>query len=393
MSKPDQVPATEYYIGLMSGTSLDGCDAALIACQGEQVQLLHFITLPMPTALKALVQDACSLNRSNVALICSLNMQLGQFFARAAKALCEGANFDIKKVTCIASHGQTVWHIPPPGEEGLLPSTLQLGEPAAIAYHAGVPVVAGMRAMDMAAGGQGAPMVPLSEFLLYRSQTEDIALQNLGGIGNVTVLPKNCQMEDVFAFDTGPANLILDGFAQQLFAEPYDRDGVFSAKGQVQKDLLSQWMAIPYIDAPIPKSTGRELFGEAFITEQLQKNRNLNPYDLIATAAAFTAESMARNYQLYVFSKHPDLKQIVLGGGGARNPTLKKMIAQAFPGRTILTQEDLGFNSDAKEAVAFALIGRQTMKHLPGNVPSATGAKQAVPLGSITWPPEYSLQK
>jgi len=390
VSRQNQAPATEYYIGLMSGTSLDGCDAALLACRGDQVQLVHFVTLPMPEALKTLVQDACSPERSNVALICSLNMQLGRYFAQAAQAVCREAGFDLKQVTCIASHGQTVWHIPPPGNEGLLPSTLQLGEPAAIAYHTGVPVVAGMRAMDMAAGGQCAPLVPLSEFLLYRSQEEDIALHNIGGIGNVTVLPKACQPEEVIAFDTGPGNLILDGFARQLFDEPCDRDGVLSVRGRVQEGLLGQWMAIPYIDAPIPKSTGRELFGEAFITRQLRENRHTNPYDLMATAAAFTARSMARNYQLYVFPKHPGLRRIVLGGGGARNPTLRKMIAAAFPGRAILTQEDLGFDSDAKEAVAFAIIGRQTMKHLPGNLPSATGAREAVPLGSITWPPGYS---
>ena len=317
-------------------------------------------------------------------------MQLGRYFAQAAQAVCREAGFDLKQVTCIASHGQTVWHIPPPGNEGLLPSTLQLGEPAAIAYHTGVPGVAGMRALDVAAGGLGAPLVPLSEFLLYRSQEEDIALHNIGGIGNVTVLPKACQPEEVIAFDTGPGNLILDGFARQLFDEPCDRDGVLSVRGRVQEGLLGQWMAIPYIDAPIPKSTGRELFGEAFITRQLRENRHTNPYDLMATAAAFTARSMARNYQLYVFPKHPGLRRIVLGGGGARNPTLRKMIAAAFPGRAILTQEDLGFDSDAKEEVAFAIIGRQTMKHLPGNLPSATGAREAVPLGSITWPPGYS---
>lgn len=380
-------PAEEFYIGLMSGTSLDGCDAALVLCRGDEVELKHFITLPMPENLRRRVQDACSVERSNAALLCSLNVELGEFFAEAALSVCRQAGFPVPRVAAIASHGQTVWHIPPPGQKDLVPSTLQLGEPAVIAYRTEVPVVAGMRAMDMAAGGQGAPLVPLSEYLLYRSRDEDRALQNLGGIGNVTVLPRDCGRKEVFAFDTGPGNLILDGFARHLFDQPFDRDGALSSRGRVQEDLLSQWMSLPYIDAPIPKSTGREMFGEAFILHQLQQYRHLNPYDLMATAAAFTAHAMARNYHLYVFPVYPKLRKIVLGGGGARNPTLRKMIAGLFPDCDVLTQEDLGYDSDAKEAVAFALIGRQTMKHLPGNLPSATGAREAVPLGSITWPP------
>lgn len=379
-------PEIVYYIGLMSGTSLDGCDAALVATGGDKVELVHFLTLPMPENLKARVQDACSQERSRVQLICQVNVELGQFFAQAAKELCAQAGFDISKVCAIASHGQTVWHIPP--HQGQTASTLQLGEPAVIAYHTGVPVVAGMRAMDMAAGGQGAPLVPLSEYIIYRGP-DDIALQNLGGIGNVTVLPANCSMDQVFAFDTGPGNLILDGFAKHLFNQPYDRDGSLSGPGQVVTELLDTWMAMPYIQAPIPKSTGREVFGEAFVVEQLHLNNHHKHHDLMATAAAFTAHAIRKNYELYVLPRCPGLQRLVLGGGGAHNPTLIRNIKNLFPGVLVQTQEDLGYSSDAKEAIAFALIGRQTMGHLPGNVPSATGAKQAVPLGSITWPPGY----
>jgi|LSQX01.3.fsa_nt_gb anhydro-N-acetylmuramic acid kinase len=382
-----QAVEEEVFIGLMSGTSLDGCDAALVRCRGGEVRLASFVSLPMPDELKADIQLACSLEHSNVRLICALNARLGAFFAQAAQAVCKQAGFPMKNVTAIISHGQTIWHIPPPGD-GFTPSTLQIGEPAVIAYQTGVPVVSGMRAMDMAAGGQGAPLVPLADYLLYRGK-EDLALQNLGGIGNVTLLPANCDLDDVFAFDTGPGNMILDGFARHLFGLPYDRDGLLAKAGTVNQALLNTWMALPYIDAPAPKSTGRELFGEHFIKEQLRLHKHLPPKDLMATAAAFTAHAMRRNYELYIFPRCPGLKKVVLSGGGAYNPVLKRMIADLFPECGVLTQEDLGWSSDAKEAVAFALIGRNTLRHHPGNVPSATGARLALPLGSITWPAGY----
>lgn len=380
--------AVTHLIGLMSGTSLDGCDAALAAFSGQDVRLVHFVSVPMPGELKQRVQQACSLSQSRVDLICSLNVELAQFFAQAALAVCQQAGFPIKQVAAIASHGQTVWH-QPQAQGQLVPSTLQLGEPAVIAYLTGRPVIAGMRAMDMAAGGQGAPLVPLSEYLLYRG-TVDIALQNLGGIGNVTLLPANCSPEQVLAFDTGPGNLIIDGFAQALFHQDYDKDGLLAAQGQVNQALLAKWMALPYIDAPPPKSTGRELFGQAFVSAQLAQHAALPPHDLLATATAFTAHSMHRNYQLHVFPRCPGLKKIVLGGGGAYNPALRAMIAQLFSGCQVCTQEELGHSSEAKEALAFAIIGYHTLKHLPGNLPAATGAREAVPLGSITYPPGYT---
>ena len=375
-----------YYIGLISGTSMDGCDAALVECTDTAVHLKHFLMLPMPEELKQKVMACCDLATSNIGLVCSLNAELGAYFACAANQLLKEAGVDPREVSAIGSHGQTVYHIPFP-ENAWVPSTLQLGEPAVIAYETGIPVISSMRAMDMAAGGQGAPMVPFSEYLLYRGP-EAVALQNLGGIGNVTVLPENCRPEEVFAFDTGPANMIIDGLADKLFNLPYDEGGALVAQGKVHEALLNKWMALPYVDMPPPKSTGRELYGAQFVAQTLQENGHIPPHDLLATATAYTAHSMRRNYELYVFPRCPKLKRIVLGGGGAHNLTLRRMIAEQFPQCTIQTQEDVGWSSDAKEAVAFALIARETMAHRPGNLPSATGAKLAVPLGSITWPPE-----
>ena len=375
-----------YYLGLISGTSMDGCDAAIIHCEGSSVQLVSYLLHPLPPALKQKVLDCCSLDKSNIALTCSLHVELGDWFADAAKAVCKQAGIDLLDIAAIGSHGQTVYHIPF-AEDGLVPSTLQLGEAAVIAYETGVPVVSNMRAMDMAAGGQGAPMVPFSEYLLYRGE-QPIALQNLGGIGNVTVLPANARPDQVFAFDTGPANMIMDGLMRIFYHLPYDENGAHAARGKVLPDLLKNWMALPYVDAPPPKSTGRELYGDQFVAAQIAAHPKAAPEDLLATAAAYTAHSMRRNYDLYVFPRCLGLRTIVLGGGGAHNPTLRRMIAEAFPQCEVKTQEDLGWNSDAKEAVAFALIARETMQHRPGNLPSATGAKMPVPLGSITWPPE-----
>lgn len=374
-----------YYIGLMSGTSMDGCDAALVSCEDNAVKLVHFVTLEMPAGLKERILDCCSLERSNVALVCSLNVELGYWFAEAVNALCSEAGVSASQVTAIGSHGQTVYHIPFP-EETWVPSTLQLGEPAVIAYETGIPVVSSMRAMDIAAGGQGAPMVPFSEYLLYRSD-EPVALQNIGGIGNVTVLPANAQLDEVFAFDTGPGNMIIDELTTRFFGMPYDKGGALAAQGQVDTELLKSWMTMPYVDAPPPKSTGRELYGEQFVSAQIARYPNVHPHDFLATATAYTAHSMYRNYELYVFPRCSDLRKIVLGGGGAHNELLKNMIRQLFSGCVVRTQEDIGWDSDAKEAIAFALIARETMVHRPGNVPSVTGASCPVPLGSITWPP------
>ncbi len=370
-----------YAIGLICGTSIDGCDAALVRIENGTVTPVDFLTLPISDTLRRRIMDCCDLQKSNIGLTCSVNVEVGYWFAEAAKAVCQKAGVPMTEVECIGSHGQTVYHIAV-DENDWVASTLQIGEPAIIAYETGAKVVSSFRAMDMAAGGRGAPLVPYAEYLLYRSDKAR-ALQNLGGIGNVTGLPANCAMDQVFAFDTGPANMIIDALAKRFYGKDYDDRGAIAATGRVNEALLAEWMAVPYVSAPPPKATGRELYGQQFVEEALRAHPGIAPEDWLATATRYTAESMALNYNLYVFPRCP-AEEVILSGGGAHNDTLKRHIQALMPKSRVMTQEDLGWNSDSKEAVAFALLAHETLHRRPGNVPSATGAKRPMILGNIT---------
>ncbi len=371
--------------GCMSGTSLDGMDVALVRiCESASgavtVKLLHFENTPLPDSLRARILENCDPGTSSVAQLCSMNVEIGELTAGAVRSACKNAGIGIRKLDFIASHGQTMYHIPQESD-GLSRSTLQIGDPHVLAYRTGVRVVSNFRAMDIAAGGQGAPLVPYAEYVLY-SAYAPCALQNIGGIGNVTVMPGTGQ-NDVFAFDTGPGNMVIDALAKRFFGVSYDKDGVFAASGTVNEPLLSRMMAVPYISAPPPKTTGREMFGRQFVDWMLGIAQGLSPEDMIATATAFTAHSIAENYRRYVFPVCA-VPLAVLGGGGAYNKTLVAMLRGLLPHITVSTQEDLGFSSDAKEAVAFALLGYQTLRGRPSNLPRVTGAAQPVVLGSIT---------
>lgn len=375
-----------YVVGLMSGTSLDGIDAALVKISGfgesTKAQLVEFINMKIPEIIKNEVKDCFSIEKSNVELVCSLNFKLGYIFADAVKELCRKAEFPIEKIDFIGSHGQTVFHIPKAYKNNCI-STLQIGEPAVIAYETGADVVSNFRTMDMAAGGEGAPLVPYTEYILYRS-SKNRALQNIGGIGNVTILPANCKLEEVYAFDSGPGNMIIDEVTKRLKGVNYDAGGAFAAQGRVNEALLKELMDIDYIKNPPPKTTGRELFGSQFVDALLEKWSNLKAEDLIATVTAFTAKSISYNYRCFVFPKL-NIEEVILGGGGSYNNTLVRMIQEYLPECKVLIQEDLGYSSDAKEAIAFAVLANETMNRNPSNVIGATGAKERVVLGNITF--------
>ncbi|MGE6376442.1 anhydro-N-acetylmuramic acid kinase AnmK [Peribacillus muralis] len=379
-----------YIVGLMSGTSLDGIDAALVRVNNgglkTEIEMIDFITHPFPKDVEEEIIQSLSINTSNVQLICSLNFKLGKLFSEATKEVCQKAGLPLKDLDLIGCHGQTIYH-QPLQEQNMVPSTLQIGEPAVIAYETNTPVISNFRTMDMAAGGQGAPLVPYTEYVLYRSESKGRLLQNIGGIGNVTVLPKQATLDDMYAFDTGPGNMIIDEVCRQLFHSKYDEGGEIAKQGHVNEELLSHCLSHPYIMSHPPKSTGRELFGKQYVENLLKKFETVPGQDILTTVTMFTAKSIVENYRAFILPK-TEIEEVIIGGGGSYNNTLIEMIQSLLGDSiTVLTQEELGYSSEAKEAVAFALLANETFQGKPSNVPSATGAKKAVILGNITFPP------
>lgn len=380
-------------IGLMSGTSADGIDAAAVRLNGApprlEWELLRHIHRPHPPQLRAAIFAAFRPQSATVDHLCRLNFDLGEAFAAAALQVIAAAGLSPVNVDLIGSHGQTVWHVPPGGSEP--PSTLQLGEAAVIAERTGLPVVSNFRARDMAAGGQGAPLVPLVDWLLLSDPVKIRAVQNIGGIANVTYLPpspagRDARGEGVFAFDTGPGNMLIDDAARRATdgAWEYDRDGEIAARGQINAALLQKLLADPYFSAPPPKSTGRERFGAQFGARIWEEavSAGLSAPDILATLTAFTAESIAHAYHQFL-PVFPD--EIILSGGGACNATLKRMLTERLAPAHLLISDDLGLPSAAKEALAFAVLAYETWHKRPANLPAATGASKPVVLGNVTY--------
>ncbi|MBO0471869.1 anhydro-N-acetylmuramic acid kinase [Enterococcus sp. DIV0242_7C1] len=372
-----------YAVGLMSGTSLDGIDAALVDISGKDeetmVKLLAFSTLPFERTTLKRIREALSLESSDVEKICSLNVELGERFAQATLLVCEKAGISSEELEFIGSHGQTLFHIPFERDD-FVASTLQIGDPAVICERTKTTVISNFRERDMAVGGQGAPIVPYSEYVLYQKRGTTRLLQNIGGIGNVTVLPESGKLTDMIAFDTGPGNVIMNELCVHFFGQEYDNDGFYAKQGTVNQALLDELMTHPYIQKAYPKTTGREDFGKQFTMALIEK-WPLDPVDLIATATMFTAKSITEAVRPFIKGK----TELIIGGGGSYNPTLVTMIKEELPEASVLIQEEIGFSSEAKEAVAMAILANQTLQHRSGNVPNATGAKRAVPLGSITY--------
>ncbi|MBM6597674.1 anhydro-N-acetylmuramic acid kinase [Priestia megaterium] len=376
-----------YAVGLMSGTSLDGIDAALVQIEGSgyesKVKLLHFITMPFSPQLKKEIEQALSFEHSNVQLICSLNFKLGYAFADAVKKVCQEARFSLEQIDVIGSHGQTIYHQPYASGSTAM-STLQIGEPAVIAYETKTKVVANFRVMDMAAGGQGAPLVPHTERILYSHNNYTRLLQNIGGIGNVTLIPPKHPPIPVVAFDTGPGNMMIDEACQQLFNVSFDENGRLAAGGKIISELLEDCMNHDYMKLSPPKSTGRELFGTQYTKRLLEKYSKHKKEDLLATITMFTASSIVHHYEICIFPAY-SIDEVIIGGGGSYNNTLMNMIKVQLGKRCrVYTQEEIGMSSEAKEAVAFAVLANETLSGYPSNVPSATGALSPVILGNIT---------
>ncbi len=375
-------------IGLMSGTSADGVDAALVEVGDEEagVRLIAFTGLPYPPELRREILDISEAGCGAVDRICRLHAVLGEWFARAAFNVCREAGTAMSGVDLIGSHGQTVHHLPAACSAfGVVTrSTLQIADPCVIAERTGVTTVADFRARDLAAGGQGAPLVPLVDYLLFRSRREGRVLLNIGGISNVTVLPAGCGPDDVLAFDTGPGNMLLDALAEDITGgrQAYDADGSIAASGDVSDTLLGEMMRHPFLRVAPPKSTGREAFGAAMVRDILSRRGRLRDEDLIATATAFTARSIADALKRFVLPVSP-IRRLAVSGGGGRNPVLMKMLHAVLPDLDICHSDALGVPRDAKEAIAFAVLANATVEGRPGNLPAATGASGPVVLGVV----------
>ncbi|MCL2560511.1 MAG: anhydro-N-acetylmuramic acid kinase AnmK [Turicibacter sp.] len=385
----------KYAVGLMSGTSLDGVDAALVEITGSgtdtKVKVIDFMTTPFTQAERDKIGLSLAPDTSNVAQICSLNFELGYQFAAAVKQLCAKNDLALSELSFIGSHGQTIYHQPVAAGDDVA-STLQIGEPAVIAYETNTLVVSNFRTMDVAAGGQGAPLVPYTEWILYRDSAKSRLLQNIGGIGNVTVMPAGAELADVFAFDTGPGNMIIDALCERLFQRSYDEGGELAAKGCVNETLLAECMAMPYVTTPPPKTTGRELFGGQFVDKLIAQHSEMDKCDLLATMTMFTAKTMALNYELFIFPRY-DIDEVIIGGGGSYNKALVGMLRELLVGKCeVFVGEDIGHSSEAKEAVAFAVLANETINRNASNVPRATGANEAVVLGNVTYPPRQKVR-
>lgn len=368
-------------VGLMSGTSLDGIAAGVArfvpGVDHITAELLAFRSIPYTPAQRERLLRA--LEGANPAEYCRLNFDLGGWLADAAAAVLADAGVAREEVRAIASHGQTVWH--EPGH-----STWQFGEPAVIAERTGIGVVSDFRVRDVAAGGQGAPLVPIADALLFHDADRWRALQNLGGIGNVTVVPPGGDLTGVRAFDTGPGVGVIDGVTRMLVPElPYDVDGMLARRGRPCEEVVRQLLDEPYFSAPPPKSTGRELFTRAYMQRLIEMCRTscgASTEDVIATAVHLTARSIADAYRRFL----PEpISEVVLSGGGAKNPTLVDAIRSLIAPIQVARFDDVFFDGEAKEAVAFALMGYLFVEGRTGNVPGATGARGRRLLGK--WSP------
>ena len=383
-------------IGLMSGTSLDGIDAVLVEISEESkydfdtltVKPYQFLTLPYPDELKSRLLELCD-EKATVKDVSFMNMLLGEWFAEAAFKVVEVADLDMREIHLISSHGQTIFHQPKPIDAFgyQVTSTLQIGDVALIAERTGVTTVGDFRTRDMAAGGQGAPLVPYVDYLLFRDKTFGRVLLNIGGISNMTVLPPNCKETEVLAYDTGPGNMIMDAFMTwgTLDEQHYDHEGKLASKGTVDQDWLASMLEHPYFKLPFPKSTGREMFGFHFARQlwEFAESKGLSLEDRVATVNQLTAITIVDAIKCHL-SEGVSIDEVWVSGGGSHNKTLLSNIRGLLPHEVALhdmSQQQI--SSDAKEAITFAVLGYQCLKNRVNTLPSATGADHPVSMGKI----------
>ena len=376
-------------IGLMSGTSLDGVDAALVEIKHNKFKLLKFVSTPYDLPFKQKIMRNLNDESAKLSEISSLNFELGYYFVNAIDELLKDTKYKYKDIDFVSSHGQTIWHDPhgtkyPNNREVLtkqVPSTLQIGSPSVINYLTGIQVISNFRSKDIVSGGEGAPLVPFSEYVLYGSKTKNIVFQNIGGISNLTYLKKNCNIDDVISFDNGVGNIMIDYFMNKYFNMPFDRDGDIANSGKIIDEVLSYLKEDKYIYKKYPKSTGREKYSVEFMEDLASRFNfdNLDKKDIITTISEFTAFGIAYSYNNFL----DDIDLVIVSGGGCHNKYLMRRIKE-MTNLEVITGDEFGINADAKEAMAFVVLGYYTLKGLPSNVRSVTGASKEVILGDIT---------
>ena len=384
-------------IGLMSGTSHDGVSAAVVRLDGHanpRAEALAFRTFPYPPAFRERLLSLASMNDVGAPAVSSINFELGKIFGNVAIKIAQLAKVPLAEISFIGSHGHTIFHLPPrTAARGQTPSTMQIGESSVIAAMTGLPVVADFRPMDLALGGEAAPLAPLAHFWLFGDRKLGRVIQNIGGIGNATYLKPGATLNDptLIAFDTGPGGILIDALVNQFSGGKLkmDRDGRIAARGRVNGELLTELMRHPYFRRRPPKSTGREQFGSHYLAEEIEPraaSASVREDDLVATITALTARSIADAVRRFILPLGR-VDQLIATGGGAHNPTLLRMIHDYLPEVEVLTAKAVGVDGDSLEVVAFAILGYQMLRGRQGNIPGVTGASSPAILGKLTLPP------
>ena len=415
-------------IGLMSGTSVDGIDAAIVEIAGHgletEVDLIAFETFPFPTGVPQRILALCHPDTGRVDDICEMNFYIGHLFAEAVKHTLQKSGIRANDIDLIGSHGQTIHHLPGntsadlrigQGEKNakgktsvqtasetifchrqkmsknpiFKKSTLQIGEPAVIAHETGIPTIADFRVADMAAGGQGAPLVSYPDYLLFRDNFKTVGLLNIGGIANLTVLPANGTFDSVSAADTGPGNMCIDAVVTEITerAEHYDRDGTRAAQGKAHQTLIDAWLKHPFFQLPPPKTTGREMFGHTYAMECLEacRKHELSDNDCIATLTELTVQTIVGYITRFVTEQNL-IDLLYVSGGGVHNQTIMRRLGELLSDTSVESVDTSGISADAKEAIAFAILANETLHGNAGNLPSATGASVRKILGKFVCP-------
>jgi anhydro-N-acetylmuramic acid kinase len=372
--------------GIMSGTSLDGIDVAIATISGiglsTKIELVAAKTFPYPKDLLEKVKLATQ-NELKVKDVSSLNFELGRLYANFVIELCASLKIQTTSLSFIASHGQTVYH---QGEasDGYNPSTLQLGSGSVIAGLTKTTVVSDFRVADMIAGGQGAPLVPFVDYILLSKKDQTRIIQNIGGISNITILPSDQIPKNIYAFDTGPGNMMINYAAEKFFNLPYDASGNLASKGHMIQPLFDTIIAHPFLEKLPPKSCGREEFGSAYTEKIIEPYIGFDPLDIIHTITSATAQTMVQSIQKFVLNKH-HVDELLISGGGIHNQFIMHYIKKSLPDIKVLTTDEIGISSDFKEAMAFIVLANQTLYKEAANLPSATGAKYPVILGNVSY--------